>query len=195
MRIVHYPHPSLKHAGKPVKSIDKELRLQVGNMFELMYDAKGLGLAATQVALPIQLLVMNITGNPGHKASERVFINPTIVEKKGVMDGEEGCLSFPGMYAPVKRAKRVVIEAFDLEGKPVREEATGIASRAWQHEIDHLDGIVFIERFSPLIRLARERDIAGFVTRFKQAQEAGVIPPEAEIEKMLRDYEQAHRGE
>src|SRR5262245_57148313 len=191
MRIVHYPHPALIHPGKPVRTIDKELRLQIGHMFELMYEAKGLGLAAPQVALPYRLLVMNVTGKHDEKDNERIYINPTIVEKKGTMDGDEGCLSFPGLYAPVKRAKKVTVEAFDLDGKPVRLEATGLASRAWQHELDHLDGVVFIERFSPLVKIARGRDVEIFVKRFKNAQAAGLIPPEAEIEKVLSDLEQA----
>jgi peptide deformylase len=191
MRIVHYPHPALKHPAAPVKAIDKDLRLQIGRMFELMYDAKGLGLAAPQVALPYQLLVMNVTGKPGESSAERVYLNPVVVERKGVMDGDEGCLSFPGLWAPVKRAKKVVVEAFDENGAPVRLEAAGLEARAWQHEIDHLNGVVFIERFSPLVRTARDRDVKVFERRYRQAQEAGVIPPDADIEKLIADLEQA----
>jgi peptide deformylase len=159
-------------------------------MFELMYDARGLGLAATQVALPYQLLVMNVSGDPNDKEAERVYVNPTIVERKGTMDGEEGCLSFPGMFANVKRAKKVKVHAFDLEGTPVEVEAENLESRAWQHEIDHLNGVVFIERFGPMVKLARGKDIKAFETRFRKAQEAGVIPPDVEIQKLLRDLEQ-----
>src|SRR5262245_25148587 len=107
MKIVHYPHPALKHPGAPVRGIDKELRLKIGRMFELMYEAKGLGLAATQVALPCRLLVMNLTGDDKKPEEERVYVNPVIVQRKGIMDGEEGCLSFPGLFAPVKRARNV----------------------------------------------------------------------------------------
>ena len=191
MRIVHYPHPSLKHPGKPVATIDRQLRLWVGEMFELMYDAKGLGLAAPQVALPFQLLVMNVEGKAGDKESERVYINPRIVDRKGIMDGDEGCLSFPGLFAPVKRAKKVTVEAFDLEGQLVKVEAEGLAARAWQHEIDHLNGVVFLERFSPLVKIARGRDVKAFEKRFRDMQRTGVLPPDADLQKALRDLEQA----
>src|SRR4051812_41368269 len=90
MKIVHYPHPALRHAGKAVTSVDKQLRLQIGNMMELMYEARGLGLAAPQVALPFQLLVMNVTGDPKQPEREEVFLNPVIVERKGSIDDEEG---------------------------------------------------------------------------------------------------------
>jgi peptide deformylase len=191
MRIVQYPHPSLTHPGKAVGAIDRQLHLWAGEMFELMYDAKGLGLAAPQVALPFQLLVMNVAGKAAEKEHERVYINPRIVERKGIMDGDEGCLSFPGLYAPVKRAKKVVVEAFDLEGNSVRVEAEGLAARAWQHEIDHLNGVVFLERFSPLVKIARSRDVKAFEQRFRDLQRTGVLPPDADLQKALRDLEQA----
>src|SRR5688500_11977362 len=117
MKIVHYPHPALRHKASAVRAIDKQLRLQVGAMKELMYEANGLGLAAPQVALPFQLLVMNITGDPNKKEAEEVFFNPVIVERKGLVDDEEGCLSFPGLYQKVKRAKTIKIHAYDLSGK------------------------------------------------------------------------------
>src|SRR5262245_42167183 len=93
MQIVHSPHPALRHPAKPVACIDKSLQLHIGKIMELMYEAKGLGLAAPQVALPYQLLVMNITGDPAKPESEEVYVNPAIVERKGIVDDEEGCLS------------------------------------------------------------------------------------------------------
>ena len=189
MKIVQYPHPSLKHPGKPLSHIDKKLRLEVGEMFELMYDAKGLGLAATQVALPYQLVVMNLEGNPEKMELEEVYINPTIISRKGLVDDQEGCLSFPGLYAKVKRAKQVTVEAYNLKGEKVTIQAEGMASRAWQHEIDHLNGVVFIERFSPIGRIAHLRDIRSFESKFRRAQESGQIPQDAEIEKVLEALE------
>src|SRR5580700_5042429 len=109
MKIVHYPHPALRHAGKAVMTIDKELRLQIGQMMDCMYEAKGLGLAAPQVALPYQLLVMNITGDPNQADREEVYVNPVIVDRQGNVDDEEGCLSFPGLYQKVRRAKTIKI--------------------------------------------------------------------------------------
>src|SRR5258707_3081813 len=98
MKIVEYPHPSLRHLAKPVRAIDAEIRTAAAQMLDLMYEAKGLGLAAPQVALPYQLLVMNFAGDPNEKTQECVAINPVLVEKKGGHDdGTEGCLSFPGL--------------------------------------------------------------------------------------------------
>src|SRR2546425_13202478 len=116
-KIVHYPHPALRHRSKPVLSIDKELHLNIGDMMEAMYLAKGLGLAAPQVALPCQLLVMNVTGDPKQPEREEVFLKPRIVERKGVMEDEEGCLSFPGLYQIVRRAQAIHVQADHLQGE------------------------------------------------------------------------------
>src|SRR5438067_3950842 len=107
MKIVKYPHPALRCQARPLTVIDKKIRLQAGEMIDLMYEAKGLGLAATQVALPYQLLVMNMTGDPQQREQEAIYVNPVIVERKGTQDGDEGCLSFPGLFQKVRRAKTV----------------------------------------------------------------------------------------
>ncbi|MCS7045084.1 MAG: peptide deformylase, partial [Gemmataceae bacterium] len=121
MRIVHYPHPALRHPAKPVTCIDKQLRLHIGAMKELMYEAKGLGLAAPQVALPYQLLVMNVTGDPNKPEAEEVYLNPRIIERRGMIEDEEGCLSFPGLYQKIRRSKTVKIQAYDLTGQLVEK--------------------------------------------------------------------------
>ena len=189
MKIVHYPHPALRHPGRPVSTIDRELRLQIGEMMELMYQAKGLGLAAPQVALPYQLLVMNITGDPKQPEREEIFINPTIVERKGVVDDEEGCLSFPGLFQKVRRAKTVKIQAYDLKGRPVEKVVSDLEARAWQHEIDHLNGVLFIDKMGLLAKLASRSSVKAFEQEFRRAQERGEIPAEAEIEKVLAALE------
>jgi peptide deformylase len=189
MKIVHYPHPSLRHPGKPLTTIDKQLNLQVGEMMELMYEARGLGLAATQVALPYQLLVMNITGDPNQKEREEVFINPTLVERKGSIDDEEGCLSFPGLFQKVRRAKTVKIQAYDLKGKLVEKVVSDLEARAWQHEIDHLNGVLFIDKMGPLARFAARGSVKDFERQFRRAQERGEIPPDIELEKFLAALE------
>src|SRR5437763_12726449 len=97
MKIVHYPHPALRRQAKPLTAIDKKIHLHVGAMLDLMYESKGLGLAATQVALPFQLLVVNVTGDSTRKDQEAVYVNPAIVDRKGSQEGDEGCLSFPGL--------------------------------------------------------------------------------------------------
>jgi peptide deformylase len=185
MKIVHYPHPALRHAGKPVTTIDKDLRLQIGQMMDCMYEAKGLGLAAPQVALPFQLLVMNVTGDPNQKDREEVYINPVIADRKGIMDGEEGCLSFPGLFQKVRRAKTVTIHAYDLKGKLVKIEASDLEARAWQHEIDHLNGVLFIDKMGLLAKLASRSSLKSFEYEFRKAQERGEIPPETDIQKFL----------
>jgi peptide deformylase len=189
MKIVHYPHPALRHPGRPLTTIDKQLHLQVGEMKDLMYEAKGLGLAATQVALPFQLLVMNITGDPAKPECEEVFINPVIVERKGSIDDEEGCLSFPGLYQRVRRAKTVKVHAYDVKGRLVEKVVSDLEARAWQHEIDHLNGVLFIDKMGPLARFAARGSVKEFERVFRRAQERGEIPPDAQLEQFLAALE------
>jgi peptide deformylase len=189
MKIVHYPHPALRHPGKAVTSVDKQLRLQIGHMMELMYEARGLGLAAPQVALPFQLLVMNVTGDPNQPDCEEVFLNPTIVERKGSIDDEEGCLSFPGLYQKIRRAKTVKIQAYDLKGQPVEKVVSDLEARAWQHEIDHLNGVLFIDKMGLIARLSARSVVKNFESIFRRAQESGEIPPDVELEKVLAALE------
>jgi peptide deformylase len=188
-KIVNYPHPALRHKAKPVMSIDKQLHLDIGEMKEQMYLAKGLGLAAPQVALPYQLLVMNITGDSNKPECEEVFLNPRIVERKGVMEDEEGCLSFPGLYQIVRRAQTIKVQAYNLKGQLVEKNVSELESRAWQHEIDHLNGVLFIDMMGPISRLAARGDIKKFEKQFREAQEKGDIPPNVEIERILAALE------
>lgn len=185
MKIVHYPHPALRCQARQVAAIDKDIRLQVGEMFDLMYEAKGLGLAATQVALPFQFIVMNISGDPELKENEQVFINPVLVERKGTMEGEEGCLSFPGLFQKVRRAKTVKVAAYNLEGKPVEVVASDLAARAWQHEIDHLNGVLFIDKLGVIGKLASRGALKELEDEFRKMQGRGEIPPEVEIKALL----------
>lgn len=189
MKIVHYPHPSLRHTARPLSTIDKKVHLAVGEMFDLMYGANGLGLAATQVALPFQLLVMNITGDPEQKEAESVFINPVIIERKGSMEDSEECLSFPGLFQKVRRAKTVKVEAYNLKGEKVEIVASDLAARAWQHEIDHLNGVLFIDKMGMIAKMAARGDISKFEREFRRAQEKGEIPADVEIEKVLAALE------
>ncbi len=189
MKIVHYPHPALRHKAQAVRAIDKPLRLHVGAMKELMYEAKGLGLAAPQVALPYQLLVMNITGDPTKPECEEVYFNPVIVDRKGIVDDEEGCLSFPGLYQKVKRAKVIKIQAYDLKGQLVEKVISDLEARAWQHEIDHLNGVLFIDKMGILGKMASRGTVKDFERKFREAQERGEIPPDIELEKLLAALE------
>jgi len=185
MKIVQYPHPALRCQAKQLTSIDKQVRLQIGEMFDLMYEAKGLGLAATQVALPFQFLVMNISGDASQKDKEQVFINPTLVERKGIMEGEEGCLSFPGLFQKVRRAKTVKVKAYNLEGQEVEVVASDLASRAWQHEIDHLNGVLFIDKLGVIGKMAARGALKELEEEFKKMQQRGELPPDIEIKALL----------
>jgi peptide deformylase len=189
MKIVRYPHPALRRPGRQVGTVDKKLRLQVGEMMEAMYEARGLGLAAPQVALPFQLLVMNITGDPTQRDREEVFINPVIVERKGSVDDEEGCLSFPGLYQKVRRAKTIKVQAYTLKGELVEKVVSDLEARAWQHELDHLNGVLFIDKMGILARLAARSSVKSFESEFKRMQERGEIPANVEIEKLLAALE------
>ena len=189
MKIVHYPHPALRHPAKPLTCIDKKLHLHIGAMMDLMYEARGLGLAAPQVALPYQLLVMNVTGDPQQRECEEVYVNPSIVERKGFMEDEEGCLSFPGLYQKIRRSKTVKIQAYDLKGNLVEKVVSDLEARAWQHEIDHLNGVLFIDMMGPIAKLSSRTSVKSFERAFRKAQEKGDIPAEFEIEKFLAALE------
>jgi len=147
--ILNYPDPRLHTVAKPVREVDAALRRLIEDMAETMYDAPGIGLAATQVNHHIQLLIIDTSET---KDQLQVFINPKITSKDGVQVYEEGCLSVPGVYESVTRAEKVTVEALDREGKPFTLEAHGLLSVCIQHEIDHLLGRVFVEYLSPLKR-------------------------------------------
>lgn len=149
--IVKYGDPVLQKEGEEIKNIDGQLANFISNMFDTMYDAKGVGLAAPQVALSKKLFVMDVSA--GKETKERIVcINPQIVDTKGTVVNEEGCLSFPGIYFEVERPEIVTVQAIDLNGKEFTFEVDGLAARCVLHEKDHIDGKVFIEYLSPLKR-------------------------------------------
>ena len=149
LRIIYYPHPILKEVCAPVDQFGPDLGAVANKMLELMREGKGIGLAAPQVGLTIRLLVCNATGEPGN---DLVCVNPRFVELTGAAEGEEGCLSIPDIFGDVDRAQRVVVETTNLEGERIKVEASDLRARAIQHEIDHLDGILFLDHLSPLKR-------------------------------------------
>jgi peptide deformylase len=185
MKIVQYPHPALRHVARPLTALDEKVRRHAAQMLELMYEARGLGLAATQVALPYQLFVANFAGDPQQKELERVYLNPVVLERKGSVEGEEGCLSFPGLFQKVRRAKTVRVQAYNLNGELVEEQAADLAARVLQHEIDHLHGVLYIDKMGTIARLASRSALKEFEREFKKARERGEIPPDAEIEQTL----------
>ncbi len=180
MKIVNYPHPALRQVAAPLTSISKEIHLQVGQMFELMYENDGLGLAAPQVNSLTRLLVMNFSGDAKNKDHEFVAINPVIIEQKGSIEGKEGCLSFPGLFSKVRRARSVKVQAYNMKGELYEMTATDLAARVWQHEIDHLDGILFIDKLGMLGRINCKKSIQQFVHEFNNARKSGEIAAELE---------------
>jgi len=184
-KIVKYPHPALRFPAKPVTTIDRELRLIAGRMLELMYDQKGLGLAAPQVSIPVHLIVMNFEGDPTKKEHECIGINPVIVDRSGTQEGSEGCLSFPDLFQNVRRAKKITVRAFDLDGRAYEMKCSDLPARLWQHEIDHLFGELFIDKMTPVGRLGSKQMLKDLEKEFRGSQKRGEIPPDAEIVKQL----------
>jgi peptide deformylase len=189
MKIVQYPHPALRHVARPLTGIDDKVRQQIRTMIDLMYEGRGLGLAGPQVALPYRIFVMNLTADPNQREHEHAYINPVILEPKGSVEGEEGCLSFPGLFQKVRRAKTIQAQAYTVEGKLVEFTASDMEARVWQHEVDHLDGTLFIDKMGPIAKLASRSSLREFERDYRRAQERGEIPPDMEIEKVLTALE------
>ncbi|KPK83238.1 MAG: hypothetical protein AMS25_00435 [Gemmatimonas sp. SM23_52] len=141
--------PVLRQRAEAVEQVDGDIRRLVEDMFETMYAAEGIGLAAPQVGVSKRLFVMDIR-DP--EAEPQAVVNPVIVEHSGSERGEEGCLSLPGLYGVVERSAQIVMEGLDPDGKPIRIDASGLLARCIQHEIDHVDGILYIDRLSPIKR-------------------------------------------
>ena len=189
MKIVEYPHPTLRHVSKPLKRVDAELRAVVREMFELMYEHEGVGLAANQVDLPYRLFVMNAEGMADSAETEMVFINPVLSGEKGSMEGEEGCLSIPGVYGPVIRAEKIEVHAYNLTGEEFVGEISGLLSRVVQHETDHLDGTLFIDRLTPTAKMAVSEELEDFELNFQSQRETGDLPDDAAIAARLTELE------
>lgn len=191
LEIVHYPHPALRWKSKPIQRIDADLRRTVEEMFDLMYESKGIGLAANQVALPLRVFIINPTGDPDETDQEIVFINPVISRRKGSVEGEEGCLSLPDIYGQVRRAHEIVVEAFDLSGEAFQYTLEELPGRVVQHENDHLDGVMFFDRMQPDGLKEIEAKIADFEHTFRQSQNSGETPTDEELKKQLKQLEQS----
>jgi peptide deformylase len=153
-----------------------------------MYSHRGIGLAANQVDLPLRMFVMNLEGEPG-KGEEWVFINPVISYPKGTEEREEGCLSLPELYAPVVRPKRVRIQAYGLDGHEINADVDGLFARCVQHELDHLDGILFIDRVNPALAPELAPALEEYETEFRSRQSTGGIPSDQEIRTRLMEWE------
>lgn len=160
LRIVHYPEPVLLTVGKPVddEEFANGLGLVVAEMFEVMRKAGGVGLAAPQVGISKRFFVMDVPDDEG-RSNPLALINPEIISVEGEQVGDEGCLSFPGLFQVVRRDMRVVVKAQDVYGDEIEHDLTDLAARCVLHETDHCDGIVFLDRMSPLKRELAKRKI------------------------------------
>lgn len=166
-----FPTPVLRKVADPVESFDEDLQRTVDAMFALMFESHGVGLAAPQVGLKQRILVLNREGDPEQADLNRVLINPRITARAGEKTlYDEGCLSFPGIYAEVERPDRCTVEAVDAKGEPVREEFSGFESRIVQHEYDHLEGILLVDRMSPADKLKNRAALEELIEQYKAAR-------------------------
>jgi peptide deformylase len=149
LNILHYPDSRLRQKALPVKKVDSQIKQLVDDMFETMYDAPGIGLAATQANVQQRIIVIDISED---KSEPYCFINPKIMQSDGEEEMEEGCLSVPGIYEKVTRAEHILVSALGREGKEFELEANGVLSTCIQHEIDHLEGKLFVDYLSELKR-------------------------------------------
>ena len=161
----------------------------IAEMFETMYDDDGVGLAANQVNLPYRIFVLNTSGDPNQKENEFVFINPVITKKKGSAESEEGCLSFPEIHAPVIRPDEIVIQGVGLDGQVREYHWKGFAAKAAQHEMDHINGMAFIDRLSPTNLLTVQGRLDDLEAEFETNRRLGLIPNDEEIAAKIAELE------
>ncbi len=173
MDIVLYPDPRLRAPNDPVQEFGPELQALARDMFEAMYRTEGVGLAAPQVGVNVKLLVFNPTGDPEARDQERVLCNPRIVRSaRERAFGREGCLSFPGIFAEIERPVAVTIEALDLRGRPFTLELSDWEARIFQHEFDHLEGVLFIDRMRPVDKATHRAALEELAAAYREQRVA-----------------------
>ncbi len=154
LQVIYYPNPSLEEEARPVEDFGSDIAALGKRMIEIMYEEDGVGLAATQLGISQRLVIVR---DPHIEGSARAYANPVIVSRGGKRFEEEGCLSVPGVRARVQRAANVTVHARTVEGDELQVEAEGLIATAWQHEIDHLDGVLFIDKVGPASRIIMRR--------------------------------------
>ncbi|MEI6240064.1 MAG: peptide deformylase [Planctomycetia bacterium] len=180
LELVEYPHPALLRRARPLVRIDDAIHEIVEQMFDIMYQAGGIGLAANQVALPYRLFIVNLEARPD-AGEELVFINPSLSRPRGNAVQEEGCLSLPGLRMDVRRPEQIVVKAWSLEGEPFEEDLDGLLARVVQHEFDHLEGRLFTDRLPDAAALEARRSLDTFREVFTGRQSRGELPADAEL--------------
>ncbi len=188
MKIIPYPHPTLRRVSKPLRRVDADLKCLIREMFDLMYAARGIGLAANQVGVPLRFFIVNLAAEPD-KGEELVFINPVLSRAKGSDEAEEGCLSLPSLYGNVFRPKQIRLDAYNLEGQPYSATLTGLLGRCVQHEFDHLDGILFIDRMTDGARANIRDTLEEFQIDFDSRRSVGEYGDDAAIAESWRQWE------
>ena len=176
LSIVIYPDPRLRKASKSVLTFDKELMALAHAMLQTMRTSKGVGLAAPQVGKNIRLFVMNPNGEPDQ---DRVYVNPVLTEAEGEESDEEGCLSIPDLRADIPRSKTVRLDAQDLQGNPIVETQSGYIARIWQHEIDHLNGTLIIDRMGSVAKMAHRKKLKDMEEQYAAAHPSAPARPTA----------------
>ncbi|HVS18379.1 MAG TPA: peptide deformylase [Planctomycetota bacterium] len=173
-QLTHYPEPVLRRSARPVERFDAELEETVAAMFDLMYRSQGVGLAAPQVGLDRRLLVLDPSGSPDDaESAPLVLVNPTVLELAGETTVyEEGCLSFPGIFAEVRRPDRCRVRAFTLRGEAFEAEYEGFTSRVVQHEYDHLEGVLLVDRMSSADKQRHKAALAELVEAYQERRGA-----------------------
>lgn len=171
LKLIYWPDPRLRRNSEPVRTFDQRLKALAERMLQLMRDHKGVGLAAPQVGHNIRLFVMNPTGEPG---DDRVYVNPELFDLEGDEEGEEGCLSLPGLNARIWRGKAAKLRAQDLDGNVIEDIQSGFIPRVWQHEIDHLNGTLITDRMGPVARMAARRILKELEDKF--VAQHGALP-------------------
>ncbi len=156
LEIIHWPDPRLKIAGQRIELFDERLKALANRMIEIMQQANGVGLAATQLGLDLQLFVGR---SPGQIDQPRVYVNAELFELGGTVSSEEGCLSVPGITTKIRRTTKMGIRAQDINGREFEQEADKLLGRVWQHEFDHCSGLLIIDRMNRLQRIAHRRAI------------------------------------
>lgn len=159
-KIVYLPDPCLRKVAKPIEQFDDALQILIEDMFDTMYHARGVGLAAPQIGISLRLSVIDTLGD---KTNQLVIINPEITARSGEKQFEEGCLSVPGAYDTITRAEKVTVKALDRLGNPIEIEADGLLAECLQHEIDHLNGKLYVDLLSPLKRLMVRKKSEKFI--------------------------------
>jgi len=177
MKIVQYPHPALRAKCRPLTALDESVRRTAAEMVDLMHAADGLGLAAPQVALDYQLVVMSIPTGEETPPLEVIAVNPVIVEGSGAFKDREGCLSFPGLYQDIRRFHKVKAQYYGLDGTLHEMICTDLAARLWQHEIDHLQGTLFIDKMTTEALRRSRRYLESYIDEFEEDLRKGKLPP------------------